>query len=250
MGDVSAATTTHSVVFLFNMQMDNNYSVYQHVTPDGMYYFGQTNNIKRRWSSNGAGYKKTALQPYIEQYGWDNIQHIVLFRDQTKENALFIENFLIETAREDGVCINKNRSGNVSKEEGYQREYQEQNKDKINEQKRNYYERNKDKIREYQEQNKDKIREYQEQNKDKIREYQEQNKDKINEQKRNYYERNKEKFKEYREQNKDKIREYQREYQREYKEQNKDKIRDYNREYQRQYRKRKKLEKQLKEVEI
>ena len=202
MGDVSAATTTHSVVFLFNMQMDNNYSVYQHVTPDGMYYFGQTNNIKRRWSSNGAGYKKTALQPYIEQYGWDNIQHIVLFRDQTKENALFIENFLIETAREDGVCINKNRSGNVSKEEGYQREYQEQNKDKINEQKRNYYERNK------------------------------------------------EKFKEYREQNKDKIREYQREYQREYKEQNKDKIRDYNREYQRQYRKRKKLEKQLKEVEI
>ena len=206
--------------------MENNYSVYQHVTPDGLYYFGQTNNIKRRWSSNGIQYKGTSLYPYIEKFGWDNIKHIVLFKDQTRENALWIEDFLIETAREDGVCINQQRSGLVSKEEGYQREYREQNKEQIKEQQKQYYERNKDKIREYQEQNKDKI----------------------NEQKRKYYERNKEKFKEYREQNKEQIREYQRQYQREYKEQNKDKIREYNREYQREYRQRKKLEKQLKEA--
>ena len=170
--------------------MENNYSVYQHVTPDGMYYFGQTQNVKRRWSNNGAEYKRTTLQPYIEKFGWDNIQHIVLFKDQTKENALWIENFLIETAREDGVCINKQRSGNVSKEEGYFQQYYEQNKEQILEQNKQYYE-----------------------------------------------------------QNKEQIREYQREYQREYKEQNKDKIREYNREYYRQYRQRKKLEKQLKEVE-
>ena len=191
MGDVSAATTTHSVVFFYLVYtMENNYSVYQHVTPDGMYYFGQTQNVERRWSNNGAEYKRTALQPYIEKYGWDNIQHIVLFRDQTKENALWIENFLIETAREDGVCINKNRSGNVSKEEGYFQQYYGQNKEQILEQNKQYYE-----------------------------------------------------------QNKEQIREYQRQYQREYKEQNKDKIREYNREYQREYRQRKKLEKQLKEVE-
>ena len=195
--------------------MENNFSVYQHVTPDGMYYFGATSNIKRRWEGNGAGYKGTALQPYIEKYGWENIQHIVLFKDQTRENALWIEDFLITTAQEDGVCINKKRSGLVSKEEGYYQQYCEENKEQINEQKRKYYERNKDKIREYQEQNKDKIREYQEQNKDKI-----------NEQKRKYYERNKEKFKEYREQNKEQIREYYR-----------------------QYRQRKKLEKQLKETQ-
>ena len=229
--------------------MEKNYSVYQHVTPDGMYYFGQTQNVERRWRNNGVGYKGTALQPYIEKFGWDNIQHIVLFKDQTKENALWIENFLIETAREDGVCINKNRSGNISKEEGYnknqmkylreqnhenevrkQKQYYEQNKDRIKEQSKQYREQNKDKIREYREQNKDKIREYREQNKDKIREYREQNKDRIKEQSKQYYE-----------QNKDKIREYQRQYQRK----NKDKIN----EYQRQYRQRKKLEKQLKEVE-
>ena len=196
--------------------MENNYSVYQHVTPDGMYYFGQTNNIKRRWGRNGAGYKRTALQPYIEQYGWDNIQHIVLFRDQTKENALWIEDFLITTAREDGVCINKQRSGLVTKEEGYnknQMKYlREQNHENEVRKQKQYYEQNKDKIREYYEQNKDKI---------------------------------KEQSKQYREQNREKYNEYHRQYQREYQRKNKDKIN----EYQRQYRQRKKLEKQLKEVE-
>ena len=215
--------------------MDNNYSVYQHVTPDGMYYFGQTNNIKRRWSNNGAKYKKTSLQPYIEQYGWDNIQHIVLFREQTRENALWIEDFLITTAREDGVCINKQRSGLISKDEGYKQEYYEENKDKFKEyyeenkeqikkQQKQYREQNKDKIKEqkkqYYEQNKDKKLEYQqqyrEQNKEQIREYQqqyrEQNKEQIREQKKQYYERNKEKFKEYQEQNKDKINEQKRKY--------------------------------------
>ena len=143
--------------------MENNYSVYQHVTPDGMYYFGQTNDIKRRWSNNGERYKGTTLQPYIEKFGWDNIKHIVLFRDQTRENALWIEDFLITTAREDGVCINKQRSGLVSKEEGYQQEYYEENKDKILEQKKQYYEQNKDKRKDYLEQNKDKRLEYQRQ---------------------------------------------------------------------------------------
>ena len=134
--------------------MKNNYSVYQHVTPDGMYYFGQSQNVEKRWEANGCHYKGTALQPYIEKFGWDNIKHIVLFRDQTRENALFIENFLIETAREDGVCINKQRSGLVSKEEGYKQDcnqkYYEQNKQQILECRQEYYEQNKQQRREYQ----------------------------------------------------------------------------------------------------
>ena len=211
-----------------------------------MYYFGQTQNVERRWRNNGVEYKGTALQPYIEQYGWDNIQHIVLFKDQTRENALWIEDFLITTAQEDGVCINKQRSGLVSKKEGYnknQMKYlREQNHENEVRKQKQYYEQNKDKIREYYEQNKDKIREYQ-------RDYREQNKDKIKEQSKQYREQNREKYneyhrqyqREYNEKNRDKILEYQREYQRK----NKDKIN----EYQRQYRQRKKLEKQLKEVE-
>ena len=168
--------------------MESNYSVYQHVTPDNMYYFGATQNVERRWSNNGAEYKRTALQPYIEKFGWDNIQHIVLFRDQTRENALWIEDFLIETAREDGVCINKNRSGLVSKKEGYNQDhnqkYYEQNKQQILEQKQQYYEQNKQQMREQQKQ-------YYEQNKDKFKEYYEENKDKIREQSRQRYQRKK-----------------------------------------------------------
>ena len=218
-------------------KLENNYSVYQHVTPDGFFYFGQTQNVEKRWSNNGSLYKGTALQPYIEKYGWDNIQHIVLFREQTRENALWIENFLIETAREDGVCINKNRSGLVSKEEGYSQEYYEQNKDKFKE----YYEQNKDKIREYQQEycqkNKDKKQDYD-------KEYYEQNKDKRLKYQQEYYEQNKEQIREqqkqYQEQNKDKIKEYRQQYY----EQNK----QQKREYQRQYYQRKKEEKQFEEL--
>ena len=180
--------------------MENNYSVYQHVTPDGLYYFGATNNIKRRWRNNGAEYKGTALQPYIEKYGWDNIKHIVLFKEQTKENALWIEDFLITTAREDGVCINKQRSGNISKEEGYFQQYYEDNKQQMREQQKEYYEENKQQIRkqkkQYYEQNKDKRKDYLEQNKDRIRKQRQQryqkNRDKINEQRRQLYQRKKE----------------------------------------------------------
>ena len=165
--------------------MENNYSVYQHITPDKMYYFGATQNVERRWRNNGAEYKRTALQPYIEKFGWDNIQHIVLFKDQTRENALWIEDFLITTAQEDGVCINKQRSGLVSKEEGYSREYYETNKEQIREQKQQYYEQNKDKRKDYLEQNKDKIRKQRQQR------YQK-NRDKELKQSRQRYQRKKE----------------------------------------------------------
>ena len=222
--------------------MEKKYAVYQHVTPDGMYYFGQSQNVEKRWECNGIHYRDTSLQPYIEKFGWENIQHIVLFRDQTKEDALWIEDFLIETAQEDGVCINKNRSGLVSKEEGYKqrkdKNYREQNREKIREQKREYREKNREKHNEQQ------------------REYQRKNREKIREQKREYYEQNREKYKEYREKNREKHNEQQREYQRK----NREKIREYQREYKeknrekykeyhRQYRQKKKLEKQLKEVE-
>ena len=163
--------------------MENNYSVYQHVTPDGMYYFGATNNIKRRWRGNGCLYKTTALQPYIEKYGWDNIQHIVLFKDQTKENALWIEDFLITTAREDGVCINKQRSGLISKEEDYDKnqskQYYEINKEQVQERHKQYYETNKEQILEQQKQ------------------YYEQNKQQILDKKQQYYEENKQQRIEY-----------------------------------------------------
>jgi hypothetical protein len=69
------------------------------------------------------------------------------------------------------------------------KEYRENNKEKIQEYKKEYYETNKDNFKEYQETNKEKI-------KDKMKEYYETNKEKINQKNKEYYETNKEKIKE------------------------------------------------------
>ena len=134
-------------------EQNNNYSVYEHITPDGMYYFGVTTDIEKRWSGNGFKYKKTSLQPYIDKYGWDNIQHQVLFTNQTKENALWVEDFLIKTAREDGVCINRNRSGLITKEENYNRnkfnKYREEHREEWNKYQREYREEHREESRTY-----------------------------------------------------------------------------------------------------
>ena len=98
-------------------------------------------------------------------------------------------------------CVNKLVAGRTQKEynednkvklQEKAKEYHEANKDKINEHKREYYKINKDKIhehkKEYREQNRDKINE-------KAKEYREQNKDKIKDLKKQWYENNKEKIK-------------------------------------------------------
>ena len=170
------------------------YIVYVHITPDGMHYYGISNNPKCRWDSNGIHYRDTSLYPYIEKFGWDNIQHKVLYENLSYDDALKIEDSLIVSGWEKGNCINKRRSGNIRKEEGYFQQYYEENKQQILEQQKQYYEQNKDKILEQQKQ------------------YREQNKDKILEQQKQYREQNKDKIKQYREQNKDKKREYNREY--------------------------------------
>ena len=227
--------------------MEKNYVVYQHVTPDKMYYFGATQNVERRWSNNGAEYKRTSLQPYIEKYGWENIQHIVLFRDQTKEDALWIENFLIETAQEDGVCINKQRSGLITKKEGYKQRHYQQNRDRILEQKQDYYQKNRDEILEQKQ-------EYYKHNKDKRKKYLEENRDRILEQRQEYYKHNKDKRKKYLEENRDRILEQKQDYY----QKNRDRILEQRQDYyqknrdeileqRRQRYQRKKEEKQFKE---
>ena len=179
--------------------MENDYSVYDHITPDGMHYYGQSQNVEKRWSGNGCLYKGTALYPYIEKYGWENIKHIILFENQSKEDALSIEDSLIVSGWEKGNCINQRRSGNIRKEEGYDREYYEKNKDKKQEYDKQYYEQNKNK------------------KKEQSKQYREQHKEQIKEQSKQYYENNKNKIKEqskkYYENNRDKIRQYQRKYQ-------------------------------------
>jgi len=75
---------------------EKKYTVYCHKTPSGKRYFGITGKkVSERWAY-GRGYETcSAFKKAIDKYGWDNIEHIVLYEDLTKEEAESIERTLI-----------------------------------------------------------------------------------------------------------------------------------------------------------
>lgn len=73
------------------------WTVYEHITPSGKRYIGITSkeNPNRRWR-NGKGYhKNTPFGCAIDKYGWNDIQHNILFDDLTEKEAKWLENYLI-----------------------------------------------------------------------------------------------------------------------------------------------------------
>lgn len=104
------------------------YYVYVHVTPDKMCYFGMSKQQPcRRWFK--ILYLGTTLEPYINQYGWDSIEHMVIQDGLTQHQAEVIEDWFITKSTKDGFCINKRRSGGYSRDREkerrrvYMREY-------------------------------------------------------------------------------------------------------------------------------
>ena len=65
-----------------------NYSVYIHIFPNGKKYIGITKQKpKRRWQ-NGKAYKHNPyITSAINKYGWDNIEHMILYNNLSKEQA-------------------------------------------------------------------------------------------------------------------------------------------------------------------
>lgn len=90
-----------------------------HVCPNGKRYIGITSKDPTvRWGNNGIRYKAHNEHFYnaIMKYGWDNIQHIIIASDVSKECACEIEKSLIKeyqtTNREFGY--NKSTGGECS----------------------------------------------------------------------------------------------------------------------------------------
>lgn len=67
---------------------ENNYCVYKHTSPSNKVYIGITSQKpERRWE-NGFGYKdQKYFYRAIQKYGWENIEHEILFENLTKEEA-------------------------------------------------------------------------------------------------------------------------------------------------------------------
>ena len=122
------------------------------------------------------------------------------FPCNTKEELHSRERFYVEQ----NPCCNKKIPLRT------QKEYKDQNKDKIKEINKEYREANKEKRKKYD-------KEYRDQNKYKIKEYRDANKDKLKEYYNEYWEANKEKLKE-------KMKEYTKEYKKTNKEKLKEKI--------------------------
>ena len=107
-------------------------------------------------------------------------------------------------------CVNKRQEGRTNKQ------YYQDNADKIKEQKKQYYEENVDKFKKYYKDNADKKKQYYQENFDKIKEkkkqYRQDNVDKIKEKNKQYKKDNADKLKEYmkqyRQDNADKIKQY------------------------------------------
>lgn len=73
-----------------------NFYVYCHTTPSNRKYVGISCNPEKRWNS-GRGYIKNYLfYRAIEKYGWDNIEHTILFENLTADEAKEIEIKLVK----------------------------------------------------------------------------------------------------------------------------------------------------------
>lgn len=119
------------------------YYVYKHILPNAMYYPGMSKQQPcNRWRPSA--YKDCSLYPYIEQFGWDNIEHVIVSDGLTKEEAEQLENQLIQEGKKNGLCINKNDSGGRWRDNPteWKREYLKNNPD--------YAERQREYKREYQ----------------------------------------------------------------------------------------------------
>ena len=87
-----------------------NYSVYEHITPNGKRYIGITSKRPEvRWQ-NGKGYKSNEyFDNAIMKYGWENIEHKIIKTTLTKEEAEQMERELIakfqSNARDHGYNI-------------------------------------------------------------------------------------------------------------------------------------------------
>ena len=66
-----------------------------HICPNNKKYVGITKQKPNKRWRNGNGYKGQYFYNAIKEYGWDNIQHIIIARKLSKEDAEWLEAQLI-----------------------------------------------------------------------------------------------------------------------------------------------------------
>lgn len=93
----------------------SNYTVYKHISPSNKVYIGITSQKpEQRWK-NGHGYKGQVFYNAISKYGWDNIEHIIVAKGLSENEAKWLEIELIRiydsTNRDKGYNITMGGEG-------------------------------------------------------------------------------------------------------------------------------------------
>jgi hypothetical protein len=206
----------------------------EHIDDETLLYVGHTTNFSKRKGEHknrcnnenaNSTYNLKLYQMIRKNGGFEMFKMIEVEKYPCKDRRE-------AGRREDEIMTELKASMNMIRASRTQKQYYEDNKEKIKEYHKEYYEDNKEKIKEYCENNKEKIKEYH-------KEYCEKNKEKIKEYKKEYCEDNKEmiskKHKGYYQDNKaiikDRIKQYYKEnteikkvYHKEYRQANKDKL--------------------------
>lgn len=111
------------------------YTVYMHIFPNGKKYIGITmSDVEKRWK-NGFGYKTQFVFTAIVKYGWDNIEHQILFTNLSKDEAEEKERQLIKlyetTIHQNGYNVDIGGSSEGMHSEETRRKISESKKGRI-----------------------------------------------------------------------------------------------------------------------
>lgn len=108
------------------------------VVPVGLHYYGITDDLEKR--TKIGSYKRTSLQQYIDEYGWDNITTTIVADGLTRKEAELLEDRLIKEGWEKGDCINKFSSGGEWRDnrKEYKKKQRVKYKEKIKEYNKQY----------------------------------------------------------------------------------------------------------------
>ena len=71
------------------MILNNTFCVYMHKIPNNKVYIGITSREpEKRWGKDGYGYRNNLLfKRAIDKYGWKNIEHTILFKNLSEQEA-------------------------------------------------------------------------------------------------------------------------------------------------------------------
>lgn len=78
-----------------NLKNWKNWSVYRHITPNGFSYIGITSLEPEKCWKNGKGYYGTLFEEMILKYGWENIEHEILYTGLTEAEARYLKYYSI-----------------------------------------------------------------------------------------------------------------------------------------------------------